>query len=247
LVSVERMLEIVLILIVVVVASVVGTMTGFGLSTLMVPVLILFYPLPQTLLFVGIVHWFGDLWKLVLFREGIRRRLILAFGLPGILATTIGARLVFSISSTVLSRILGVFLIAYVVFLTLKSSFRVGQGTATAATGGALSGFFAGIFGMGGAIRGLFLSAFDLPKAVYLATAGAIAIAIDTTRLATYLLQGTRVESRLLWGMLLFVPASFLGARLAKGLLDKVPQQHFRKIIAAFLLVIGLRLLIWPG
>lgn len=240
-------MEIALILIVVIVASVVGTVTGFGLSTVMIPVMILFYPLPQTLLFVGVVHWFGDLWKLLLFREGIRRRLILAFGLPGIIATMIGARLVFSLSGTVLSRVLGIFLIGYVVFLFAKTAFRVGQSTATAAVGGALSGFFAGIFGMGGAIRGLFLSAFDLPKAVYLATAGAIAIAIDTTRLTTYLLQGTRLEPRLLWGMLLFVPASFLGARIAKGLVDKIPQEHFRKIIAAFLLVVGLKLLIWPG
>ncbi len=240
-------MAIVLILIVVVVASLVGTLTGFGLSTVMIPVMILFYPLPQALLFVGIVHWFGDLWKLVLFREGIRGRLILAFGIPGIVATIVGARLVFSLSSAVLSRILGVFLIGYVVFLTARRAFRLGRSTVTAAVGGGLSGFFAGIFGMGGAIRGLFLSAFDLPKAVYLATAGAIAMAIDTTRLITYLVQGARLESRLLWGMLLFVPASFLGARLAKGLVDKIPQRHFRKVIAAFLLAVGLKLLIWPG
>ena len=239
-------MEILLILIVVAVASLVGTMTGFGLSTIMIPVLILFYPLPQTLLFVGIVHWFGDLWKLVLFREGIRGKLILAFGIPGIVATIIGARLVFSISGTILARILGIFLIGYVIFLIVQRAFKVGQSTLTAAVGGGLSGFCAGIFGMGGAIRGLFLSAFDLPKAVYLATAGAIAMAVDTTRLGTYLVQGTRLESRLLWGMLLFVPASFLGARLAKALVNKIPQQHFRTVIAAFLLVVGVKLLIWP-
>ena len=110
----------------------------------------------------------------------------------------------------------------------------------TGAVGGALSGFFAGIFGIGGAIRAMFLSAFDLPKAVYLATAGAIALAIDTPRLITYIWQGARLEPLLLWGLLLFVPASFLGARIAKGLVNRIPQQHFRKIIAAFLLILGL-------
>jgi uncharacterized membrane protein YfcA len=241
------MLTTLLILIVVIVAAGVGTLTGFGLSTIMIPVMILFYPLPEALLFVGIIHWFGDVWKLVLFREGIRWRLILSFGLPGAVATIVGAKLVFSLSGTILSRILGIFLLAYVAFLFLKGAFRLPQRTLTGAIGGALSGFFAGIFGMGGAIRATFLSAFDLPKAVYLATAGAIALAVDSTRLVTYLQGGARLEPRLFWGMLLYVPASFLGARLAKMIVDKIPQRHFRKVIAAFLLVIALRLLVAPG
>jgi len=235
-----------LILILVFVASAIGTVTGFGLSTVMIPVLVLFYPLPETLLFVGAIHWFNDLWKLLLFREGIRVKLILAFGLPGIGATILGARLIFALPGTVLYRILGVFLIAYVAFLFVRGAFRVRQSPLTALVGGALSGFFAGVFGIGGAIRALFLSAFDLPKAVFIATAGAIALAIDTPRLAIYFRQGTRIEPLRFWGLLLFIPASFLGARFGKELLDRIPQQHFRKVVAAFLLILGLRLLINP-
>jgi uncharacterized membrane protein YfcA len=240
-------MELILILIVIILASGVGTLTGFGLSTIMIPVMVLFYPMPETLLFVGAIHWFNDLWKLLLFREGIRWRLIASFGIPGIVATVLAARLLFSISGAVLARILGAFLIIYVAFLLTKSAFKVRHGPAAAAIGGALSGFSAGIFGMGGAIRALFLSAFDLPKAVYLATAGAIAIAIDTPRLATYAWQGARLAPLLLWGMLLFVPASFLGANLGKRLVDRIPERHFRKVIAVFLFIVGLKLLILPG
>ncbi len=239
-------MEVILILLVVVLASGVGTLTGFGLSTVMIPVMVLFYPLPEALLFVGIVHWFGDLWKLVLFREGVRWRLILSFGLPGIIATVVGASLIFSVSSALLSRVLGTFLVLYVLFLLVHSSFQVHPSLVTNLIGGALSGFFAGIFGMGGAVRGMFLSAFNLPKAVYLATAGAIALAIDTSRLITYVREGARLSSLLLWGMLLFVPASFVGARIAKRFVRRIPQHHFRKVLAAFLLIIGLRLLLWP-
>lgn len=240
-------MELLLILVLVIFASGVGTLTGFGLSTVMIPVMVLFYPMAETLLFVGIIHWFNDLWKLVLFREGIRGKLILGFGIPGLIATVLAARLVFTIPTTILQRILGVFLIGYVVFLFVRSAFKVKQSTATAAVGGALSGFFAGVFGIGGAIRALFLSAFDLPKAIYLATAGAIALVIDTPRLAIYLQQGTRLGPLVFWGLILFVPASFLGARLGKGLLDRIPQEHFRKVVAAFLLIVAIRLLIRPG
>ena len=116
-----------LILILVAAASAIGTVTGFGLSTVMIPLLALAYPVPETLLFVGVIHWFNDLWKLVLFREGIRWKLILSFGLPGIVATVVGARLIFAIPNAILQRILGLFLISYVAFLFARSAFKVRQ------------------------------------------------------------------------------------------------------------------------
>jgi len=239
-------MEVVLITFVVVIASSVGTLTGFGTSTLMVPVLLSFYPVEQTLLFVCIIHLFGNIWKLLLFRKGFEWKLILSFGIPGIAATYLGASLVFNISTVVLSRVLGSFLIIYVIYLFAKSTFKIKQSLIAGACGGALSGFFAGLFGMGGAIRGLFLTSFDLPKAVYIATAGAIALTIDTTRLTTYIVNDARIPRLLLWGLLIFIPASFLGAKIAKSFVDKIPQEHFRKVVAVFLLIMGIKLLIFP-
>jgi uncharacterized membrane protein YfcA len=241
-------MEVILITFVVVIASSVGTLTGFGTSTLMVPVMLSFYPFEQTLLFVGIIHLFGNIWKLLLFRKGFRWRLILSFGIPGIATAYLGAilvKLAFDKSPTVLLRILGAFLICYVIYLFLKSSFKVKPGLSTGVCGGALSGFLAGFFGMGGAVRGLFLTSFDLPKAVYIATAGAIALIIDTTRLTTYVINEVRLPNLLLWGLLIFVPASFLGAKIAKSIVDKIPQEHFRKVVAVFLLIMGIKLLIF--
>lgn len=240
-------MEIPILTVVVIVASCVGTITGFGTSTIMVPALLLYYPAPQTLLFVGIIHWFGDIWKLLLFRKGFQWKLILSFGIPGVAATFLGALLVFKLSPLVLSKILGTFLIVYVVYLFAKGSFRIKRSLLAGVCGGALSGFLAGVFGIGGAVRGLFLMAFDLPKAVYIATAGAIALFIDTTRLTTYFLKGARIEELLLWGLLLFIPASFLGAKIAQRIVEKIPQQYFRKIVAVFLLLVGIKLILLPG
>ncbi|MEX2054463.1 MAG: sulfite exporter TauE/SafE family protein [Candidatus Colwellbacteria bacterium] len=239
-------MEIIYVTILTIIAGGIGTLTGFGTSTIMVPVLLLFFPLAPTLLLVGIIHWFGDIWKIVLFRQGVRWRLIMLFGVPGVLLTFLGARLVFSVSEILLSQVLGGFLIAYVAFLFSKPSFKFKQNALTATTGGALSGFFAGVFGVGGAIRGAFLSAFDLPKAVYIATAGAIGLAIDTVRIGTYITGGTILPQNLLWGLLLFIPASFVGAHFAKKIVDRIPQKQFRMIIALFLLVVGIKLLLFP-
>jgi len=239
-------MEILYITIVTILAGAVGTLTGFGTSTIMVPILLFFLPLPQTLLLVGIVHWFGDIWKVLFFRKGFQWKLIFTFGAAGILASFLGANIVLSVSETLLSRILGGFFVFYVLFLFYDPTFKIPKKSTTAVTGGALSGFLAGIFGVGGAVRSMFLSAYDLPKAVYIATAGAIGFIIDTTRITTYLANGIRLDEIYLWGLLFFIPASLVGAALAKKIIDRIPQEQFRRVIAVFLFVVGVKFLVFP-
>lgn len=239
-------MEIFLISLLTIVAVSIGTITGFGTSTVMVPVLLLFYPLPQTLILVGIIHWFGDVWKILLFRKGINWKLIVLFGVTGSIATFIGSRFVFSLNETLLSRILGAFLIIYVFYLFTNPKFKIGQSNKNALTGGALYGFFAGIFGIGGAVRSAFLSIFDLPKAVYITTSGAIGLIVDSVRITSYFRQGTQLTQKLYLILLILVPLSFIGARLAKKTVNYIPQSTFRKLITIFLFVIGLKFIIFP-
>lgn len=237
-------MEILLILALVFGASVFGTVSGFGISTIMLPVLLIFYPRAETLLLVGIIHWCNDIWKILLFRKGIVLWLIVTFGLTGIAASYFGASLAFMVDEILFSKIIGCFLLAYVIFILLKPSFKLTKTKRTALIGGGFSGFLAGVSGMGGTARSAFLTSFDLPKPVYIATGGAIAFLIDITRLGTYLYRGARVEAPLLFGLVVFIPASFLGAKLGRNIVGKIPQKHFRKVIAIFLLLVGIKLLL---
>jgi uncharacterized membrane protein YfcA len=238
--------EIVYIALLTLLASVIGTLAGFGISTIMIPVLLIVLPLPQTLLLVGIVHWFNDIWKILLFRGGIRWKLFLAFGLPGIFASFIGSSLSLRISREILSRALGIFLIAYVLFIVFDRTFKLSQKLSVAVSSGALTGFFAGIFGIGGEINAVALSAFNLEKAVYVATAGAISFMIDSTRIVTYIRGGTSLEPAILAGFLIFIPASLIGAMLGKKGVEKIPQEKFRNFVAVFIFLLGLKLVLFP-
>ena len=229
------------------VATAVGTFTGFGASTIMLPVLVLFLPFPQALLLGGIIHWFGDVWKMLLFRTGIRWKLIVTFGIPGILASGLGGWFTFAVPVSLLTRFLGAMLVAYVVFLVFKPRFHVSEKPRNAVVAGALSGFTAWAFGFGGAVRSAFLTAFNLPKAAYLFTNGALAFLIDATRITTYIAGGTRLDTTLWTGFLFFIPASLLGAVLAQRVVLRVPEQRFRAVIAVFIFLIGIRLLLFPA
>lgn len=226
-------------------ASATGTATGFGTSTVMIPVIVLFVPPPIALLFVGILHLFGDVWKILLFKRGFDWKLILGFGISGILVSFAGASLSLQTQALPLRRILGAFLILYVAFLFFNREWILPKTQGTAICGGALSGFFAGFFGVGGAVRGAFLTAFDLPKEVYLFTSGIIALFIDLTRVSRYILGGTRLEQGHLIALTLSIPISFIGACIAKKFLNGLAQKFFRTFVGVFLTLLGFKLLIW--
>lgn len=184
------MTQVILLCLLTLVASGIGTATGFGTSTVMIPVMALFVPLPTALLFVGIIHLCGDIWKVLLFKRGLDWKLILGFGLSGIAASFLGATLSLRAQWLPLERILGAFLILYVLYLFLRPDWSLPKTNGTALCGGFFSGLFAGFFGVGGAVRGAFLAAFNLPKEVYIFTSGLIAMFIDITRISRYIWGG---------------------------------------------------------
>lgn len=228
------------------VAAAIGTITGFGTSTIMIPVLVIFFPPVEAIFLVAIIHWFGNIWKVTLFRSGFNLRLLVLFGIVGLVTSYLGAYISLGANEEVLLRVLGAFLAGYALFVAFQSKFKIPAGNAMAIFGGGLSGFFAGMFGVGGAIRGAFLSAFDLPKAVFIATAGAIGLLVDSTRIITYFTGGATLPRELWYGLILFIPVSFLGAQIAKKVVDRIPKNKFRIVIAVFLFVVGAKLVLFP-
>lgn len=228
-------------------ASAIGTVSGFGISTLMVPIMLFFLPYAETLLFVGVVHWFGDVSKLFIFKRGLNWKILLAFGIPGTIAAYIGAELTFQISVNLLSRIVGIFLVAYVLFLLFRPKFKIKPNTTSAFIGGGLSGLMGGLTGVGGgAIRAVVLTAFNLQKEIYVFTTGVVGATVDASRIIGYFTGGTRINHILLVGLPFFVLMSFLGVRIGKVLVDKIPQEKFRLVVSIFLFIIGVKFALFP-
>ncbi len=99
---------------------------------------------------------------------------------------------------------------------------------------------------MGGEIRSAFLSAFNLQKACYIATAGALAILVDATRIATYFAGGVTLGPTLRPDLWIFIVASLAGSALGRLAVKRIPQNSFRSVVAGFLFIAGLRLAISP-
>ena len=200
----------------------------------------LFVDFKTALILVAFFHIFGNLGRMAFFRHGIDKKLILIFGVPSIILTVIGALLVEYASQEMLKLILGMFLLVFSTTSIIKPGFKFKPSGRNAVIGGVLSGFFAGLIGTGGALRSAFLSAFNLKKTVYIATAAAIALAVDVTRIPIYFRSGFFESRFYIYLPILFVIA-LAGSYSGKKIIDKIPQDTFRRMVFVAVALISLK------
>ena len=224
------------------VAEVVGTIAGFGSSTIFLPLALLFVDFKTALILVAFFHIFGNLGRITFFRHGLDKRLLLIFGVPSIILTILGALLVNYIPQDLLKLCLGIFLLIFSIVSFIKPKLKFNASKKNAVIGGSVSGFLAGLIGTGGALRSAFLTSFNLRKDVYIATAAAIAIAVDIIRIPIYFGSGF-LEPK----FYPYIPALFViaiaGSYLGKKIVDKIPQNGFRKVVLIVITFISLKLM----
>lgn len=182
---------------------------------------------------------------MIFFKRGIDWKLILLFGIPGIMLSYPASKLPSTIPDAELKRVLGLFLLVYSFYIFKKPSWRLRKTNFNAILGGSLSGLFAGIFGVGGAVRSTFLSSYNLKKYVYIFTSGAIAFLIDSSRLIGYVQSGTNISEFGVRLLAVSVLISFLGAFVAKKAVDVVSQDKFRLAVIAALFIVSIRYLLF--
>ena len=183
-------------------AEVIGTMAGFGSSTVFLPIALFFLDFKTALTLVAIFHISGNIGRITFFRHGFNRRLLLIFGLPSILLTLFGALLVNYAPSAVLKFILGVFLLVFSLASLSKPDISFSPSTKNSFVGGSLSGFFAGI---AGSVFGLFQNV--------VSTDGVLTILVSFYPLMAILVGGIRTFSGPILGVGILILVEELSMR----------------------------------
>jgi uncharacterized membrane protein YfcA len=215
---------------------VIGTVAGFGTSTIFLPVALIFVDFKTALVLVAITHLSANMGATTFFRHGLDRRLILLFGVPSIFITIIGAYMVTYVSQNILIIILGISLLIFSISFLIKPNFKVPKSDTNTVIGGALSGFLQGLLGIGGPLRGAFLISYDLDKFKYIATLAAIAVIIDLTRIPIYL-SNNLLEPQYYIYIPILIVLGVIGSYIGKKIVVFIPQDVFKKVV---LVAIGL-------
>jgi uncharacterized membrane protein YfcA len=227
-----------------VVAGGIAAVTGFGIGSLLTPVLALQVETRLAVAAVSIPHVIGTALRFCLLRGGIDRRVFWNFGIASAAGGLSGALLQGSASNRWLTVIFGIVLLfaaaAELTGLARRLRFR----GSLAWIAGALSGFLGGLVGNQGGIRSAALVGFDLSKQTFVATATAVALFVDGARLPVYLaMQHTDIAPLWPWIALASVGVT-IGTLLGSRVLAGIPELWFRRVLACILAILGTAMLV---
>jgi uncharacterized membrane protein YfcA len=233
--------------------------SGFGLGTILTPLFMLFFPVDLAIALTGVVHFFNNIFKLILVGKKADKQVLIRFGIPAVIAAFAGAWLLLQItdlqplfSYSIGSRQFEVFPVKFIIailliffaIIDLVPYFNKLQfGKDKLPIGGALSGFFGGLSGNQGALRSAFLIRAGLTKEAFIATAVVVSTFVDFTRLSVY---ATRFSKAGLDENLTLVISATLagiaGSYIGNKLLKKVTLKFIQILVAIMLVVISLAL-----
>jgi uncharacterized protein len=221
------------------IAEILGTIGGFGSSLFFIPIASYFLDFHSVLGITALFHVTSNISKIAFFRKGVNKKIIITLGIPAVIMVVIGAYISQFIETKFLEISLGIFLITTSLIFLIRKNFVLAPTKTNTITGGALSGFIAGVLGTGGAIRGITLTAFNLKTDVFIATSAVIDLSIDVSRSIVYGLNGYIHQHDLYLIPILFV-VSIAGTYIGKLILNRVSQPQFKVLVLFFILGIGI-------
>jgi uncharacterized membrane protein YfcA len=254
------MLEMMTIALAAFVAAALTLFSGFGLGTLLMPVVALFFPVDVAIGITAVVHLANNLFKLGLMGGQADRRVVLRFGIPAVLAAFAGAALLgwlghlqplaeytlagreFAIMPVKLT--IGLLIIVFVgmelspTFAALKFDERL------LPLGGCVSGFFGGLSGNQGAFRSMFLLKAGLTKEQFIATGVVLAVVVDLARIPFYGFEFFKAGRELdYWLITVACLAAFAGSFLSARLLKKLTLRSVQILVSLLLIGVALGLI----
>jgi uncharacterized protein len=247
-------------LVIIVTALLASTLTffsGFGLGTILLPALALFFPLAAAIVMTGVVHFINGAFKVLLLRRHIHFPTLWRFGLLAIPSAYLGAFLLTQMGNvpalysyqwmerdfniTALKLVVGILMMSFTLLEILPGFKHISIHPRYLPVGGMISGFFGGLTGHQGAFRSMFLIRSGLTKEQFVATGAAFAFFVDLTRLGVYFSRIEQMEMGDNLSLLgLATLAALSGALLGNRLLPKVNLQFIRYLVASTIFILGL-------
>jgi uncharacterized membrane protein YfcA len=237
----------ILVAVVAALAAGIASIAGFGIGSLLTPLLASRYDMKTAVGAVAIPHVIATVLRFWRLRVDVDWKVLRGFGVMNAVGALLGALIHTRVNSPVLSMVLGILLVFAGSLGLLGYADRMRFGKTTAWIAGAVSGVFGGLVGNQGGIRSAAMLGLGVEGPAFVATATAIGIAVDAVRMPIYFATESTQIFRAWPAIVAGVIGVVFGTLVGERILRRIPQRIFRRIVSAILVCVGIYLLATSG
>ena len=225
-------------------AGAIASVAGFGIGSLLTPIFALQAGAKTAVAAVSVAHLAGTAIRCWALRAHIDGTVLWRFGLASAVGGLSGALLNASVSSPALALVLGAILVFAGVSQVTGLSARWRFHGPFIWLAGVASGFFGGLVGNQGGIRSAAMLGLDLSKEQFVATATAIALCVDATRMPVYIVA-ERQQVAAIWPLVLIATLGVVAGTIVGGrVMARVPEWRFRQVVGVLVALLGIVMLV---
>jgi uncharacterized membrane protein YfcA len=225
-------------------AGAVSAVAGFGIGSILTPLLGLTIGVKLAVAAAAIPHFIGNALRLWTLRDRVDKRVLKTFGLMSAAGALAGALLHAAAAARALKVVFAIVLMIVGAFGVTGWSDRLRFGRRGAWAAGGISGLLGGLVGNQGGVRAAAMLALDVRKEVFVATAVAIALVVDGARLPVYAFSTGR-DLLGVWPLIAAASIAVIaGTLLGRAVLGRVPEAAFRRVVSALLIALGIAMLV---
>jgi uncharacterized membrane protein YfcA len=230
----------------VLVAAFLQSLSGFGFAIIVMPLLTLFLGVQTAAPVVALVGLTVYSINLVRFRRAVNAGEVLRLGAGAILGVWLGLWLLANVDEAIVERLLGLILMAYATYAWLSPASLRTLSRRWVYPAGFLAGCLGGAYNTPGPPVIVYGSLRRWPKDEFRAGLQALFFISAVPVVASHLLAG-HVTRQVFTFYLVALPALALGILAGARLDSRVDRERFRRLVLAMILVLGLSLLLGAG
>jgi uncharacterized protein len=221
-----------------------ASLVGFGIGSLLTPLLATKFGTPIAVAAVTVPHALATMLRCFRLRSHIDWHIVKRFGLLSAAGALAGAVVYTRLGPTTLTKILGgLLLLTSAAQLTGWSSRWHPEGVLVGLFG-LVSGFFGGVAGNQGGLRSAAMLAFRLPPLRFVATATATGVLVDAARTPVYVWHSSRALLELWLPIAVASIGVLIGTVLGERILFGLSPKRFAQVVGTGIGMLGLWLLL---
>ena len=236
------MFSFVLVLIVGLTAGAISGVIGTGSSIMLLPVLVFSFGPKQAVPIMAIAAIMGNIAKVMAWWREIDWRAVLAYSIPGIPASALGAQTLIILPATIIDIFLGLFFITMVPLRHWLSHKNVKVGLVQLSIIGGMIGYLTGIVVSTGPLSLSAFAFYGLVKGPFLATEAASSLTIFMSKVITFHELGALPADAIVKGLITGL-SLMLGSFVGKAFVVRMNPRLFQMLLDGLLIVSGIVML----